>query len=225
MEKAKIIELKETILEDNNADAQVLRQELKAQKTCLMNLMSSPGSGKTSTLLVLKPYFDGKIKWGVMEADIDSSVDAEKMAAAGVTSIQVHTGGECAMDAHMTMQALDEFDTEGLDLLVMENVGNLVCPAETDTGASRNVVILSYPEGDDKPLKYPLMFEVCHVVLINKTDTKEYFDFDDKAVVERIHERNPLAKVFFVSAKTGEGFEEWISWLDNNIKEWIGGTV
>ena len=155
----------------------------------------------------------------------DSSVDAEKMAAAGVTSIQVHTGGECAMDAHMTMQALDEFDTEGLDLLVMENVGNLVCPAETDTGASRNVVILSYPEGDDKPLKYPLMFEVCHVVLINKTDTKEYFDFDDKAVVERIHERNPLAKVFFVSAKTGEGFEEWISWLDNNIKEWIGGTV
>jgi len=160
-----------------------------------------------------------------MEADIDSSVDAEKMAAAGVASIQVHTGGECAMDAHMTMQALDEFDTEGLDLLVMENVGNLVCPAETDTGASCNVVILSYPEGDDKPLKYPLMFEVCHVVLINKIDTKEYFDFDDKAVVERIHERNPLAKVFFVSAKTGEGFEEWISWLDNNIKEWIGGTV
>ena len=188
-------------------------------------VLSGPGSGKTSTLLALKPYFDGKIKWGVMEADIDSSVDAEKMAAAGVTSIQVHTGGECAMDAHMTMQALDEFDTEGLDLLVMENVGNLVCPAETDTGASRNVVILSYPEGDDKPLKYPLMFSVCNVVLVNKIDTKEYFDFDDKAVVERIHERNPLAKVFFVSAKTGEGFEEWISWLDNNIKEWIGGTV
>ena len=191
----------------------------------MVNLMSSPGAGKTTTLLRTAKMLGDRYRIGVMEADIDSSVDAEKMAAAGVASIQVHTGGECAMDAQMTMQALDEFDTKGLDLLVMENVGNLVCPAETDTGASRNVVILSYPEGDDKPLKYPLMFEVCHVVLINKIDTKEYFDFDDEAVVERIHERNPLAKVFFVSAKTGEGFEEWISWLDNNIKKWIGGTV
>ena len=187
----------------------------------MVNLMSSPGAGKTTTLIRTANMLGDRYRIGVMEADIDSSVDAEKMAAAGVASIQVHTGGECAMDAHMTMQALDEFDTDGLDLLVMENVGNLVCPAETDTGASSNVVILSYPEGDDKPLKYPLMFEVCHVVLINKIDTKEYFDFDDKAVVERIHERNPLAKVFFVSAKTGEGFVEWISWLDNNIKEWI----
>ena len=195
------------------------------EKTFMVNLMSSPGAGKTTTLLRTAKMLGDRYRIGVMEADIDSSVDAEKMAAAGITSIQVHTGGECAMDAHMTMQALDEFDTKGLDLLVMENVGNLVCPAETDTGASRNVVILSYPEGDDKPLKYPLMFEVCHVVLINKIDTKEYFDFDDEAVVERIHERNPLAKVFFVSAKTGEGFEEWVSWLDNNIKEWIGGTV
>ena len=191
----------------------------------MINLMSSPGAGKTTTLLRTAKMLGDRYRIGVMEADIDSSVDAEKMAAAGVASIQVHTGGECAMDAQMTMQALDEFDTKGLDLLVMENVGNLVCPAETDTGASRNVVILSYPEGDDKPLKYPLMFEVCHVVLINKIDTKEYFDFDDEAVVERIHERNPLAKVFFVSAKTGEGFEEWINWLDNNIKKWIGGTV
>ena len=191
----------------------------------MVNLMSSPGAGKTTTLLRTAKMLGDRYRIGVMEADIDSSVDAEKMAAAGVASIQVHTGGECAMDAQMTMQALDEFDTKGLDLLVMENVGNLVCPAETDTGASRNVVILSYPEGDDKPLKYPLMFEVCHVVLINKIDTKEYFDFDDEAVVERIHERNPLAKVFFVSAKTGEGFEEWINWLDNNIKKWIGGTV
>lgn len=221
----KIIDLKKTILEDNDVDADRLREELKKKNVFYMNVMSSPGSGKTTTIVGTIERLEEHFNIGVMEADIDSSVDAEKMAAAGVTSIQVHTGGECAMDAHMTMQALDEFDTEGLDLLVMENVGNLVCPAETDTGASRNVVILSYPEGDDKPLKYPLMFEVCHVVLINKIDTKEYFDFDDKAVVERIHERNPLAKVFFVSAKTGEGFEEWISWLDNNIKEWIGGTV
>jgi len=225
MQDYKVIEVKRSIFEDNDADAARLRDELKEQKTFLLNLMSSPGAGKTTTLRQTISRLKDEMRIGVMEADIDSSVDAEKMAAAGVTSIQVHTGGECAMDAHMTMQALDEFDTERLDLLVMENVGNLVCPAETDTGASRNVVILSYPEGDDKPLKYPLMFEVCHVVLINKIDTKEYFDFDDKAVVERIHERNPLAKVFFVSAKTGEGFEEWISWLDNNIKEWIGGTV
>ena len=225
MKDFKVIEVKRSIFEDNNADADRLRAELKSEGTFLLNLMSSPGAGKTTTLKRTISMLKDEMKIGVMEADIDSSVDAEKMAAAGVTSIQVHTGGECAMDAHMTMQALDEFDTEGLDLLVMENVGNLVCPAETDTGASCNVVILSYPEGDDKPLKYPLMFEVCHVVLINKIDTKEYFDFDDKAVVERIHERNPLAKVFFVSAKTGEGFEEWISWLDNNIKEWIGGTV
>ena len=221
----KIIDLKKTILEDNDADADRLREELKKKNVFYMNVMSSPGSGKTTTIVGTIERLKEHFNIGVMEADIDSSVDAEKMAAAGVASIQVHTGGECAMDAHMTMQALDEFDTDGLDLLVMENVGNLVCPAETDTGASCNVVILSYPEGDDKPLKYPLMFEVCHVVLINKIDTKEYFNFDDKAVVERIHERNPLAKVFFVSAKTGEGFEEWVSWLDNNIKEWIGGTV
>ena len=225
MGNVRILEVKQSIFESNDKQAALLREELKKDGVFLLNLMSSPGSGKTTTLTRTIEALKDDLKIGVMEADIDSSVDAEKMAAAGVTSIQVHTGGECAMDAHMTMQALDEFDTEGLDLLVMENVGNLVCPAETDTGASCNVVILSYPEGDDKPLKYPLMFEVCHVVLINKIDTKEYFDFDDKAVVERIHERNPLAKVFFVSAKTGEGFEEWISWLDNNIKEWIGGTV
>ena len=225
MGNVRVIDVHQSVYAGNDEIAAKTRARLKEEKTFMVNLMSSPGAGKTTTLIRTANMLGDRYRIGVMEADIDSSVDAEKMAAAGVTSIQVHTGGECAMDAHMTMQALDEFDTEGLDLLVMENVGNLVCPAETDTGASRNVVILSYPEGDDKPLKYPLMFEVCHVVLINKTDTKEYFDFDDKAVVERIHERNPLAKVFFVSAKTGEGFEEWISWLDNNIKEWIGGTV
>ena len=225
MGNVRVIDVHQSVYAVNDEIAAKTRVRLKEEKTFMVNLMSSPGAGKTTTLIRTANMLGDRYRIGVMEADIDSSVDAEKMAAAGVASIQVHTGGECAMDAHMTMQALDEFDTEGLDLLVMENVGNLVCPAETDTGASRNVVILSYPEGDDKPLKYPLMFEVCHVVLINKIDTKEYFDFDDEAVVERIHERNPLAKVFFVSAKTGEGFEEWISWLDNNIKEWIGGTV
>jgi len=225
MGNVRVIDVHQSVYAVNDEIAAKTRASLKEEKTFMVNLMSSPGAGKTTTLIRTANMLGDRYRIGVMEADIDSSVDAEKMAAAGVASIQVHTGGECAMDAHMTMQALDEFDTDGLDLLVMENVGNLVCPAETDTGASSNVVILSYPEGDDKPLKYPLMFEVCHVVLINKIDTKEYFDFDDKAVVERIHERNPLAKVFFVSAKTGEGFEEWISWLDNNIKEWIGGTV
>ena len=225
MGNVRVIDVHQSVYAVNDEIAVKTRARLKEEKTFMVNLMSSPGAGKTTTLIRTANMLGDRYRIGVMEADIDSSVDAEKMAAAGVASIQVHTGGECAMDAHMTMQALDEFDTDGLDLLVMENVGNLVCPAETDTGASSNVVILSYPEGDDKPLKYPLMFEVCHVVLINKIDTKEYFDFDDKAVVERIHERNPLAKVFFVSAKTGEGFEEWISWLDNNIKEWIGGTV
>ena len=225
MGNVRVIDVHQSVYAVNDEIAAKTRVRLKEEKTFMVNLMSSPGAGKTTTLIRTANMLGDRYRIGVMEADIDSSVDAEKMAAAGVASIQVHTGGECAMDAHMTMQALDEFDTEGLDLLVMENVGNLVCPAETDTGASCNVVILSYTEGDDKPLKYPLMFEVCHVVLINKIDTKEYFDFDDKAVVERIHERNPLAKVFFVSAKTGEGFEEWISWLDNNIKEWIGGTV
>ena len=225
MGNVRVIDVHQSVYAVNDEIAAKTRASLKEEKTFMVNLMSSPGAGKTTTLLRTAKMLGDRYRIGVMEADIDSSVDAEKMAAAGVASIQVHTGGECAMDAQMTMQALDEFDTKALDLLVMENVGNLVCPAETDTGASRNVVILSYPEGDDKPLKYPLMFEVCHVVLINKIDTKEYFDFDDEAVVERIHERNPLAKVFFVSAKTGEGFEEWISWLDNNIKKWIGGTV
>lgn len=225
MGNVRVIDVHQSVYAVNDEIAARIRARLKEEKTFMINLMSSPGAGKTTTLLRTAKMLGNRYRIGVMEADIDSSVDAEKMAAAGVASIQVHTGGECAMDAQMTMQALDEFDTKELDLLVMENVGNLVCPAETDTGASRNVVILSYPEGDDKPLKYPLMFEVCHVVLINKIDTKEYFDFDDEAVVERIHERNPLAKVFFVSAKTGEGFDEWINWLDNNIKEWIGGTV
>jgi len=155
-----------------------------------------------------------------MEADIDATVDAETMANAGVRSIQVHTGGECAMDAEMTRQALEEFPTEDLDLLFLENIGNLVCPAETDTGASKNIEILSVPEGDDKPLKYPLMFEVCHAVLINKIDTTDYFPFDFDAVEERIHRLNPDCKIFFVSARTGEGMQEWIDWLDSEVTAW-----
>ena len=220
MTQMKVIEVHQSVYAVNDEIAARTREKLKKEKTFMINLMASPGAGKTTTLLKTIELLDNRYKIGVMEADIDATVDAEKMKEAGVSSIQVHTGGQCAMDAEMTLQALMEFHTEDLDLLVMENVGNLVCPAETDTGASRNVAILSIPEGDDKPLKYPLMFEVCDVVLINKIDTREFFPFDDDAVVERIHMRNPNAKIFFLSAKTGEGFEPWIEWLENEIKEW-----
>ncbi len=216
----KVIEVHQSVYAINDAIAEETRKQLKEDKTFMVNLMASPGAGKTSTLLKTVEMLNGRYKIGVMEADIEATVDAETMAKAGVASIQVHTGGECAMDAEMTAQAMKEFDTAQFDLLFMENVGNLVCPAETDTGASRNVAILSIPEGDDKPLKYPLMFEVCQAVLINKIDTREYFDFDDAAVTERIHDLNPKAKVFFVSAKTGEGFEAWIEWLTANVEEW-----
>lgn len=217
----KVIEVHQSVYAMNDEIAEATRKQLKEDKTFMVNLMASPGAGKTSTLLKTIENLNGKYKIGVMEADIDATVDADTMAAAGVDSIQVHTGGECAMDAEMTAQAMVEFDTAQYDLLFMENVGNLVCPAETDTGASRNVAILSIPEGDDKPLKYPLMFEVCQAVIINKIDTREYFDFDDEAVVERIHDLNPTAKIFFVSAITGEGYDEWISWLTEQVEEWI----
>ena len=220
MEKAKVIELKETILEDNNADAQALRQELKAQKTCLMNLMSSPGSGKTTTLLALKPHFEGKIKWGVMEADIDSDVDANTLIEAGVPSIQLHTGGMCHLDADMTRQGLKGLGTEDVELVILENVGNLVCPAEFDTGAVKNAMILSVPEGHDKPLKYPLMFSICDVVLINKIDVMPYFDFDLEQCKKNILMRNPNAKIIPICAKTGEGIEEWADWLKKETVAW-----
>ena len=220
MEKAKVIELKETILEDNNADAQVLRQELKAQKTCLMNLMSSPGSGKTSTLLALKPHFEGKIKWGVMEADIDSDVDANTLIESGVPSIQLHTGGMCHLDADMTRQGLKGLGTDDVELVILENVGNLVCPAEFDTGAVKNAMILSVPEGHDKPLKYPLMFSICDVVLINKIDVMPYFDFDLEQCKKNILMRNPNAKIIPICAKTGEGMEEWADWLKKETAAW-----
>ncbi len=216
----KVIEVHQSVYAVNDAIAEETRKQLKESKTFMVNLMASPGAGKTSTLLKTVEALKPNYKIGVMEADIDATVDAETMANAGVGSIQVHTGGECAMDAEMTAQAIEEFDATQYDVLFMENVGNLVCPAETDTGASRNVAILSIPEGDDKPLKYPLMFQVCQAVLINKIDTRDYFDFDDEAVVARIHDLNPDAKIFFVSAKTGEGFDAWIAWLCDCIEQW-----
>lgn len=220
MSEIKLIEVKQSIFAENNRAAEELRKYLKEVKTFMVNLMSSPGAGKTTTLMRTIEMLKDEMKIGVMEADIDAIVDAEKIAATGAKSIQLHTGGMCHMDADMTRQGLDEFGIVDLDLVVLENVGNLVCPAEFDTGACRNVMILSVPEGDDKPLKYPLMFQVCDLVLINKIDTKGVFDFDDEAVVQRIHERNPNAEVLFVSAKTGEGFDNWCDWIRENVKAW-----
>jgi len=220
MEKAKIIALKESVLEDNDQDAQALREELRADGTCLMNLMSSPGSGKTTTLLALNRAFDGRLRWGVMEADIDSAVDADTMLAAGVPSVQLHTGGMCHLDAEMTRQGLDNLALSDADLVILENVGNLVCPAEFDTGAVRNAMILSVPEGDDKPLKYPLMFSVCDVVVINKMDVLPYFDFDLERCKENIRLRNPKAQVIPICAKTGEGVEAFADWLLAEVRGW-----
>jgi len=220
MEEIKIIELKESVFEDNNKDAAKLRAQLKEEKTFLLNLMSSPGSGKTTTLLGLAREFGDKIRWAVMEADIDSSVDAKTMTDAGVTAIQLHTGGMCHLDADMTRQGIRELDTEGLDLVILENVGNLVCPAEFDTGAACNMTILSVPEGDDKPLKYPLMYEVCDLLVINKIDVLEYFDFDKEKVVEYAKKRNPKIDVLFISARTGEGISELAEWIMKRMKEW-----
>ncbi len=217
MSKFKVIKVNQSINAINDEIASQVRNRLKSEKTFMVNLMASPGAGKTTTLLRTIENLHNKYAIGVMEADIEATVDAEKMAKAGVRSIQVHTGGECAMDAEMTAQAIGEFKTEELDLLFLENVGNLVCPAETDTGANLNVTILSVPEGDDKPLKYPLMYEVCQAVLINKIDAKDYFDFDEKKVTDNIRMRNPLAEIFFISAKTGEGVDKWCNWLEEQI--------
>ena len=215
-----VIEVNESVFAGNDRLAEETRQKLKKEGTFLLNVMASPGAGKTSVLLRTIGLLKDRYRMEVMEADIAATVDAEKMQANGVRSIQVHTGGECAMNADMTRQALEEFHTEDLDLLFLENVGNLVCPAEEDVGACRSIEILSVPEGDDKPLKYPLMFQVTQAVLVNKIDTKEYFPFDDEAVTRRIHALNPEAKVFFVSAKTGEGFDEWVRWLAGEVDAW-----
>ena len=217
MSEVKVINVNVGVFEENNKIADQVRAKNASTGTFLVNVMASPGAGKTSVLLRTIATLKDTFRIGVMEADIDATVDAEKMKQAGVRSIQVHTGGECAMDAAMTMQAIDEFDAGDLDLLFLENVGNLVCPAEQDTGSNINVEILSVPEGDDKPLKYPLMFQVCQCSLVNKIDTRKYFPFDDAAFEQRIHDLNPDAKIIFLSAKTLEGFEEWISWLRRQI--------
>lgn len=219
MKDYRIIEVKESILEDNDRDAEELRKELKAQNTFLLNLMSSPGAGKTTTLVRTIGMLKDEFAIGIMEADIDSDVDAATINEAGARTIQLHTGGMCHLDADMTRQGIREFGTEDLDLVVLENVGNLVCPAEFDTGAVKNAMILSVPEGDDKPLKYPLMFQIADVVLINKCDTLPVFDdFDKDRVTERIRMRNPECDIIFISAKTGEGFEEWTKWLRREIR-------
>lgn len=220
MDTYKIIEVKESVFADNDREAARLRQELKQSGTFLLNLMSSPGSGKTTTLLRTIETLKDELRMGVMEADIDSDVDARRIAEAGVKSIQLHTGGMCHLDAGMTEQGLWEIGTDGLDLVVLENVGNLVCPAEFDTGAVKNAMILSVPEGHDKPLKYPLIFTVCDALLINKTDVLPYFDFDMDKVVEYAHRRNPKLEIFPVSAKTGEGMDAWCDWLRRQVKDW-----
>ena len=221
MKDYKVIEVKRSSFEDNDADANKLREELKQEGTFLLNLMSSPGAGKTTTLKRTIAMLKGEMKIGIMEADIDSEVDAQAITETGVRAIQIHTGGMCHLDADMTRQGIHEFGTQDLDFVVLENVGNLVCPAEFDTGSTKNAMILSVPEGDDKPLKYPLMFTISDVVLINKCDTLSGFDdFDTEAVKERIMTLNPNAKVIFVSAKTGEGFDEWADWIRQEVHEY-----
>jgi len=225
MDDVRIIEVKQSVFADNNHDADLLRQSLKKSKTFLLNLMSSPGSGKTSVLLALAAALEGrgqKLRMGVMEADIDSSVDAQTMKDAGIEAIQIHTGGMCHLDADMTRQGLEELGYKDFDLVILENVGNLVCPAEFDTGAVRNMTILSVPEGHDKPLKYPLMYETCDLLVVNKTDVLPYFDFDCEKVVEYAKLRNPLIEILFVSAKTGEGMDQLADWIERETRAWIG---
>ena len=219
----KIIELKDSVLEDNNKDAQDLRDHLKAQKTCLLNLMSGPGSGKTTTLLALNKYLKDRLTWGVMEADIDSDVDAKTILAAGIPSVQLHTGGMCHLDADMTRQglkALLETTDKHLDLVVLENIGNLVCPAEFDTGAAIKMTILSVPEGDDKPAKYPLMYEECDLMAVNKIDALPVFDFDKEKAERYAKLRNPNVKIFYISAKTGEGVEALAEEIIERVQAW-----
>ena len=220
MDQVRIIEVKQSVFADNDKRAAELRDELKERGIFLLNLMSAPGSGKTTTLTRTVELLKDEMKIGVMEADIDSDVDARTMAAAGVKSIQLHTGGMCHLDADMTRQGLDELVDGDVELAILENVGNLVCPAEFDMGAVKNAAILSVPEGDDKPLKYPLMFQVCDVVLINKIDVAPYFDFDLDKCREYIKMRNPKAVVIPICAKTGEGVEEWANWLREQVKNW-----
>lgn len=220
MKEVRVLEIKQSVFADNDKQAEQLRQELKEKGVFLLNLMSSPGSGKTTTLMRTIETLKDRLKIGVMEADIDSDVDARTISESGAKVIQLHTGGMCHLDAEMTRQGLDGLETEGIELAILENVGNLVCPAEFDTGASKNAMILSVPEGEDKPLKYPLMFSICDVVLINKIDVLPYFDFNMEKCKEYIYMRNPKAKIIPICAKTGEGIAEWANWLVEEVRKW-----
>lgn len=220
MEPYKIIEIKKSVFEDNDRQADLLRDELKRDRVFLLNLMSSPGAGKTTTILRTLEALKGEMAIGVLEADIDSDVDARAVFKTGTKVIQLHTGGMCHLDAGMTKQGLQGLGTKDIDFVILENVGNLVCPAEFDTGASKNAMILSVPEGDDKPLKYPLMFSIADVLLINKTDALSLFDFDLEAVKARAVKLNPSIKIIPISAKTGEGMDEWVDWIRSEVRQW-----
>lgn len=220
MDEFKVLEIKESVFADNNRQAAVLRDELKKSGTFMLNLMSSPGSGKTTTVVRTIEALQNEMKIGVVEADVDSDVDARTVSLTGVKVIQLHTGGMCHVDANMTTQGLSGMGVEGLDLVILENIGNLLCPAEFDTGAAKNAMILSVPEGDDKPLKYPLMFSIVDVLLINKIDAASFFNFSLEAVTERVKKLNPKVKIIPISAKTGEGIAEWADWVRTEVKHW-----
>lgn len=222
MEGFRVLEIKKSVFENNDREADILRQENKANKVFLLNLMSSPGSGKTTTLTKTIAALKDEFRIGVMEADIDSDVDAATIEKTGAKVIQLHTGGMCHLDAGMTRQGLEGLGVEDVDFAILENVGNLVCPAEFDTGSSKNAMILSVPEGDDKPLKYPLMFSICDCLLINKIDVLPYFDFDMEACKAYVKRLNPNIKIIPISARTGEGIDEWADWLRGQIKAWNG---
>lgn len=225
MSEVRVIEIKKSIFEQNGREADELRAELKSKGVFLLNLMSSPGSGKTTTLIQLINRIKDRLRVAVMEADIDSDVDAVKIKeATGIESIQLHTGGMCHLDAEMTRQGLDGLQLENLDLAILENVGNLVCPAEFDTGSCCNAMILSVPEGDDKPLKYPLMFSICDTVIVNKTDVLQYFNFDMERCIANVHMRNPKARIIPISALTGEGVDDLAGWLLEEIAKWKNNT-
>ena len=223
MDSFRVLEIKKSVFENNDREADLLREELKQNHTFLLNLMSSPGSGKTTTLMATINALKDDLRIGVMEADIDSDVDAATISTSGAKVIQLHTGGMCHLDAGMTRQGLEGLGTENIDLAILENVGNLVCPAEFDTGAVKNAMILSVPEGDDKPLKYPLIFTVCDALIINKIDVLPYFDFDMDKVVEYAHRRNPNLKIFPISAKSGLGVDAWRQWLLEETEAWKKG--
>ena len=220
MDMYKVLEIKHSVFENNDRQADLLREDLKKDKTFLLNLMSSPGSGKTTTVLRTIEALRDEMSIGVLEADIDSDVDANTVSKTGAKVIQLHTGGMCHLDADMTKQGLTGLGTEDVDFVILENVGNLVCPAEFDTGASKNAMILSIPEGDDKPLKYPLMFSIVDILLINKIDAIDYFDFNLEVVKERVKKLNPNIKVIPISARTGEGIDEWANWIRSEVKNW-----